>query len=88
MFIYYIKTFFFSFSLIFSLARRSGPKYKKKDDSTPSYKDIDKKPVRLLNKMWREMPASANKNIKNNDLLDIGKEIHKLGKSEEIFDKD
>ena len=46
------------------------------------------KPVRLLNKMWRQMPASTNKNITNNDLLDTGKEMHKLDKHEEIFYKD
>ena len=69
-------------------ARRSGPKYKKKDDSKLSYKDIDRKPVRLLNTIWRQIPALTNKNITNNDLLDIGKEMHKLDKNEEIFSKD
>ena len=44
--------------------------------------------VRLLNKMWRQMPASANKNITNNDLLDIVEEVHKLDKNEETFYKD
>ena len=70
------------------LARCSGPKYKKKDDSTPSYKDIDRRPLRLLTKMWRKILASTNKNITNNDLLDIGKDMHKLDKNEEIFYKD
>ena len=34
------------------------------------------------------MPASTNKNITINDLVDIGKGTHKLDKNEEIFYKD
>ena len=35
--------------------------------------------------MWRQIPALTNKHITNNDLLYIGKEIHRLDKNEEIF---
>ena len=46
---------------------------------------IAKKPVRLLNKISRQMPASTNKNITNNDLLDTGKEMHKLDKTSSLI---
>ena len=38
--------------------------------------------------MSRQMPASTNKNITINDLVDIVKGTHKLDKNEEIFYKD
>ena len=34
------------------------------------------------------MPASTIKNITNNNLLDIGKDMQKLDKNEKIFYKD
>jgi hypothetical protein len=79
--------------LYYFLACRSGPKHKKQDAGTTTSKESGRKPIRLLNKTWRHMLVStkvfsSSRNMTNNELLDIGKNMDKLDKCEEVFYKD